>query len=63
MQGVIIRYTVKKGDKVAKGNAVAVLEAMKMENNVLANKEGTIKEIYVKEGTTVTPGDVLMSID
>jgi pyruvate carboxylase subunit B len=48
---------------VAKGNAVAVLEAMKMENNVLANKEGTIKEIYVKEGTTVTPGDVLMSID
>ena len=63
MKGVIIRYTVKKGDKVAKGNAVAVLEAMKMENNVLANKEGTIKEIYVKEGTTVTPGDVLMSID
>jgi pyruvate carboxylase subunit B len=63
MQGVIIRFTVKKGDKVAKGDAVAVLEAMKMENNVLANKEGTIKEIYVKEGTTVTPGDVLMSID
>ena len=63
MQGVIIMYTVKKGEKVAKGDAVAVLEAMKMENNVLANKEGTIKEIYVKEGTTVTPGDVLMSID
>ena len=63
MQGVIIRYTVKKGDKVAKGDAVAVLEAMKKENNVLANKEGMIKEIYVKEGTTVTPGDVLMSID
>ncbi len=63
MQGVIIRFMVKKGDKVAKGDAVAVLEAMKMENNVLANKDGTIKEIYVKEGTTVTPGDVLMSID
>ena len=63
MQGVIIRYKVKKGDKVAKGDAVAVLEAMKMENNVLANKDGTIKEIYVKEGITVTPGDVLMSID
>lgn len=63
MQGVVIRYKVKKGDKVAKGDTVAVLEAMKMENNVLANKEGTIKEIYVKEGTTVTPGDVLMSID
>jgi pyruvate carboxylase subunit B len=63
MQGVIIRYKVKKGDKVVKGDAVAVLEAMKMENNVLANKDGTIKEIYIKEGTTVTPGDVLMSID
>jgi pyruvate carboxylase subunit B len=63
MQGVIIRYTVKKGDKVVKGDAVAVLEAMKMENNVLANKDGMIKEIYVNEGTTVTPGDVLMSID
>jgi pyruvate carboxylase subunit B len=62
MQGVVIRYTVRKGDKVAKGDAVAVLEAMKMENNVLANKEGTIKEIYIKEGTTVAPGDVLLSI-
>jgi pyruvate carboxylase subunit B len=63
MQGVIIRYKVKKGDKVAKGDAVAVLEAMKMENNVLANKDGTIKEIFIKEGTTVAPGDVLLSID
>jgi pyruvate carboxylase subunit B len=63
MQGVIIRYKVKKGDKVAEGDAVAVLEAMKMEQNILANKNGTVKEIYIKEGTTVTPGDVLMSIE
>jgi pyruvate carboxylase subunit B len=63
MQGVIIKYKVKKGEKVAKGDAVAILEAMKMENNVVANKDGTIKEIYVKEGTTVAPGDVLMSIE
>lgn len=63
MQGVIIKYKVKKGDKVAKGDTVAILEAMKMENNVLANKDGAVKEIYVKEGTTVAPGDVLMSID
>ena len=45
------------------GDAVAVLEAMKMEQNILANKNGTIKEIYIKEGTTVTPGDVLMTIE
>jgi len=63
MQGVVIRYKVKKGDKVTKGDAIAVLEAMKMEQDILANKEGTVKEIYVKEGTTVAPGDVLMSIE
>jgi len=63
MQGVIIRYKVKKGDHVAEGDAVAVLEAMKMEQNILANKSGTVKEIYIKEGTTVTPGDVLMTIE
>jgi len=63
MQGVVIRYKVKKGDKVTKGDAVAVLEAMKMEQDILANKEGAVKEIYVKEGTTVAPGDVLMAID
>jgi pyruvate carboxylase subunit B len=63
MQGVIIRYKVKKGDKVAEGDAVVVLEAMKMEQNIFANKNGTVKEIYINEGTTVTPGDVLMSIE
>ena len=63
MQGVIIRYKVKKGDKVAEGDAVVVIEAMKMEQNILADKNGTVKEIYINEGTTVTPGDVLMSIE
>jgi len=63
MQGVVIRYTVEKGDKVAQGDAIAVLEAMKMEQNIFANKAGTVKEIYIKEGTTVAPGDVLMSIE
>ncbi|HOO55169.1 MAG TPA: sodium-extruding oxaloacetate decarboxylase subunit alpha, partial [Methanothrix sp.] len=46
MQGVIIRYLVAKGDKVSKGDAVAVLEAMKMENDVYANKDGVVVEIY-----------------
>lgn len=63
MQGVIIRYKVKKGDRVAEGDVVAVLEAMKMEQNILANKGGTVKEIYINAGTTVTPGDVLMTIE
>ncbi|MCJ7445798.1 MAG: sodium-extruding oxaloacetate decarboxylase subunit alpha [Methanotrichaceae archaeon] len=63
MQGVVIRYKVKKGDKVSRGDVVAVIEAMKLEQNIFANKDGTLKEIYVKEGTTVAPGDVLMSIE
>jgi len=63
MQGVVIKYSVKKGDKVSKGDVVAVLEAMKMENNILANRDGAVREIYVKAGTTVAPGDVLMSIE
>jgi pyruvate carboxylase subunit B len=63
MQGVIIRYLIKKGDKVSKGDAVAVLEAMKMENNVSANKDGSVAEIFADVGATVSPGDILMSID
>lgn len=63
MQGVIIRYLVAKGDKVSKGDAVAVLEAMKMENDVCANKDGVVAEIYAEVGATVSPGDILMSID
>jgi len=63
MQGVILRYLVEEGDKVSKGDAVAVLEAMKMENEVYANKNGVVREIYVEAGETVAPGDVLMSIE
>jgi len=63
MQGVVIRYLVAKGDQVSKGDAVAVLEAMKMENDVCANKDGVVAEIYAEVGATVSPGDILMSID
>ncbi|MCR3884768.1 MAG: pyruvate carboxylase subunit B, partial [Methanothrix sp.] len=63
MQGVIIRYLVAKGDQVSKGDAVAVMEAMKMENEVYANKDGVVAEIYAEVGATVSPGDILMSID
>ena len=63
MQGVIIRYLVAKGDQLSKGDAVAVMEAMKMENEVYANKDGVVAEIYAEVGATVSPGDILMSID
>jgi len=63
MQGVIIRYLVSKGDKVSKGDVLVVIEAMKMENDVYANKDGVIAEIYAEIGATVSPGDILMAID
>jgi len=63
MQGVVIRYLVNKGDKVSKGDVVVVIEAMKMENDVYANKDGAVVEIYAEVGATVSPGDILMSID
>ena len=62
MQGVILRYLVEEGDRVSKGDAVAVLEAMKMENEIYANKSGVVREIYAEVGETISPGDVVMAI-
>ncbi|MDO9098055.1 MAG: pyruvate carboxylase subunit B, partial [Candidatus Methanoperedens sp.] len=62
MQGMVLKIKVKKGDSIKKGDAVMVLEAMKMENNIHAPHAGAVKEIFVKEGSTVSAGDVLLVI-
>ena len=62
MQGMVLKIKVKKGDSVAKGDVVMVLEAMKMENNIHAPHSGAVKDILVKEGSTVSAGDVLLVI-
>lgn len=62
MQGMILKIKVKKGDQVAKGDVVLVLEAMKMENNIHATHDGTVNEILIKEGSSVSAGDPLMVI-
>ena len=62
MQGMVLKIKVKKGDTVAKGDVVMVLEAMKMENNIHAPHGGNVKDIFVKEGKTVSAGDVLLII-
>ncbi len=62
MQGMVLKLKVKKGDPVAKGDVVLVLEAMKMENNIHALHAGTVKDIFVKEGSTVSAGDALLVI-
>ena len=62
MQGMILKLKVKKGDKVKEGDVVAVLEAMKMENDIHSPESGTVKDIFVDEGDTVGAGDTLMVI-
>jgi pyruvate carboxylase subunit B len=62
MQGMVLKLKVKKGDQISKGDAVIVLEAMKMENNIHAPHGGAVKELFVKEGSTVSAGDVLMVV-
>jgi len=59
MPGMIIRYQKNPGDSVAKGEAVVVLEAMKMENTLVAPCDGVIKTINFKSGDTVAKGATL----
>jgi pyruvate carboxylase subunit B len=62
MQGMILKVKVGVGQAVKKGDVVAVLEAMKMQNDVVATHGGVVREIFVSEGTTVSPGTVLMVV-
>jgi len=59
MQGMILSVRVKVGDKVAEGDVVATIEAMKMQNNIAAPSSGTVKEILVYESEVIDAGDVL----
>lgn len=63
LPGTIFKVIAKEGDVVRKGDAVLIMEAMKMENNVLAEKEGVVKKILVKEGDSVLQGDLLIEIE
>ena len=62
LPGNIFKIKVKVGDSVAKGDSLLILEAMKMENDVLADQAGVIKEIKVKEGDAVLQNDLLLVI-
>ena len=63
LPGNIFKILVSEGDEVKKGDTLLIMEAMKMENNVLAEKEGIIKELKVKEGQAVLQGDVLLEME
>ena len=61
--GLILKINVKAGDAVHAGQVVAILEAMKMENNIASNFSGTVAAIRAGEGAQVNTGDVIMTIE
>jgi len=62
MQGLIVKVPVKVGDRVALGDVVAVLEAMKMQNDIVATQPGKVVEVYVEEGQVVSPNQPLVAV-
>lgn len=63
MPGNVLKVNVKVGDTVAEGQAVAVLEAMKMENDIVAPSAGTVASVNVSVGDSVNSGDVLVTLN
>ena len=62
LPGTVLAIKVKVGDRVTTGQTLLVLEAMKMENNIDANKSGVVKSIVKRAGDSVMEGDVLITI-
>ncbi len=63
MQGTILSVAVEEGDEVAAGDVVCVLEAMKMENDVVAASGGTVESVPISEGDSVDMGDTLVRLE
>ena len=60
MPGNILKVNVNVGDKVKEGQVLVVLEAMKMENEIMAPKDGTVTQVVVSKGSTVDTGAPLV---
>ena len=63
MPGIVVSIAVAQGETVAVGQVLLVIEAMKMENNIIADRAGVISEILVAEGQETQAGDPLVRID
>lgn len=63
LPGTISAIKVQVGDQVKRGDTVIVMEAMKMENNIVANKDGKVKTIHVSAGQSVAQDDKLIDLE
>jgi glutaconyl-CoA decarboxylase len=63
MPGIILSIAVKEGDEVNAGDAILVLEAMKMENEIHAPRAGKVKKVHVSEGAEVRSGSELVEFE
>lgn len=63
LPGTVLSVLVKPGDQVVKGDKLLVMEAMKMENNIQADRAGEVKSVKVSAGDNVLQGAVLMEIE
>jgi acetyl-CoA/propionyl-CoA carboxylase, biotin carboxylase, biotin carboxyl carrier protein len=62
LQGTVLKVAVEQGASVAEGDLICVIEAMKMENEIVAHRAGKVEELNVSEGAAVSSGDVLAVI-
>ena len=62
MPGTILDVKVNAGDSVTKGQVIAVLEALKMENDIVAPEDGKVAAVNVKKGDSVNTGDTIASL-
>jgi acetyl-CoA/propionyl-CoA carboxylase biotin carboxyl carrier protein len=62
LQGTVFKVAVEKGAEVAEGDLICVIEAMKMENEIVAHRAGKVEELNVTEGASVSSGDILAVI-
>ena len=63
MPGKVVSFAVKAGDKVSKGQALAVMEAMKMEHTIAAPADGVVEEILYAPGDQVAEGTELLKLN
>ena len=63
LPGIILELAVKEGDMVTKGQKLAVMEAMKMENEIKAEKDGEILSIKISQGQSVLQDDIIIEMN